>query len=151
MADQYEGFIEQEMAHEVELRDATGCEGLLGHGPAREFGILQSRRQFIANTGLSLGAIALNLLGGRYGLGNGVAHAAAAKTAEAAKNYGSSVYPSLPGLPHFAPKAKRIIYLQMNGAPSQLDLFDHKPDLKAQYNKDLPDSIRMGQRITTMT
>ena len=44
----------------------------------------------------------------------------------------------LPGLPHFAPKAKRVIYLYMEGAPSQLDTFDHKPELAAQFNKDLP-------------
>ena len=57
----------------------------------------------------------------------------------------------LPDLPHFAPKAKRVIYMHMEGAPSQLDLFDYKPNLKARYDEDLPDSIRMGQRITTMT
>ncbi len=57
----------------------------------------------------------------------------------------------MPGLPHFAPKAKRLIYLHMNGGPSQLDTWDYKPGLKAQFNKDLPDSIRNGQRITTMT
>jgi len=53
--------------------------------------------------------------------------------------------------PHFAPKAKRVIYLHMEGAPSQLDLYDHKPQLMARFNEDLPDSIRNGQRITTMT
>ncbi len=57
----------------------------------------------------------------------------------------------LPGLPHHAPKAKRLIYLFMGGAPSQLDLFDYKPKLKELFNKDLPDSVRRGQRITTMT
>jgi hypothetical protein len=54
-------------------------------------------------------------------------------------------------MPHFAPKAKSIIYLHMNGGPSQLDLFDYKPELKAQFDKDLPESVRKGQRITTMT
>ena len=57
----------------------------------------------------------------------------------------------LPGLPHFAPKAKRAIYLFMNGGPSQMDLFDYKPAMGAMFDKDLPDSIRMGQRLTTMT
>jgi len=57
----------------------------------------------------------------------------------------------LAGLPHFAPKAKRVIYLFQHGAPSQLDLFDYKPQLQAQHGKDLPDSIRMGQRLTGMT
>lgn len=55
------------------------------------------------------------------------------------------------GLPHFAPKAKRIIYLFQNGAPSQLDLFDHKPLLQEMQGKDLPASIRNGQRLTGMT
>ena len=55
------------------------------------------------------------------------------------------------GLPHFAPKAKRIIWLTQAGAPSQLDLFDHKPTLKHQYDQDLPNSVRNGQRVTGMT
>lgn len=55
------------------------------------------------------------------------------------------------GLPHFAPKAKRIIYLFQNGAPSQLDLFDYKPMLQKMQGEDLPASIRMGQRLTGMT
>src|SRR4026207_556313 len=55
------------------------------------------------------------------------------------------------GLPHFAPKAKRIIYLFQNGAPSQLDLFDYKPKLNEMFGQDLPASIRMGQRLTGMT
>ncbi|MBL7727704.1 MAG: DUF1501 domain-containing protein, partial [Dinghuibacter sp.] len=57
----------------------------------------------------------------------------------------------LTGLPHFAPKAKRIIYLFQNGAPSQLDLFDYKPKLIEMFGEDLPASIRMGQRLTGMT
>lgn len=55
------------------------------------------------------------------------------------------------GLPHFAPKAKRIIYLFQNGAPSQLDLFDYKPMLNKMQGEDLPASIRNGQRLTGMT
>ncbi|ULQ53525.1 DUF1501 domain-containing protein [Flavihumibacter fluvii] len=54
-------------------------------------------------------------------------------------------------LPHFAPKAKRIIYLFQNGAPSQLELFDYKPMLREKFGEDLPASIRMGQRLTGMT
>jgi hypothetical protein len=53
--------------------------------------------------------------------------------------------------PHFAPKAKRVIYLHMVGGPSQIDLFDYKPEMMKWYDKDLPDSIRNGQRLTTMT
>src|SRR6476661_3906224 len=57
----------------------------------------------------------------------------------------------LPGLPHFPPKAKRVIYLFQHGAPSQLDLFDYKPNLTKMHGTELPDSIRMGQRLTGMT
>jgi len=57
----------------------------------------------------------------------------------------------LPGLPHFAPKAKRVIYLHMVGSPPQHDLFDWKPKMKDWFDKDLPESIRSGQRLTTMT
>src|SRR5262249_35821008 len=57
----------------------------------------------------------------------------------------------LVGLPHFPPKAKRVIFLHQSGAPSQMELFDYKPDLVEQQGIELPDSIRMGQRITGMT
>src|SRR3954449_5094810 len=52
---------------------------------------------------------------------------------------------------NFAPKAKQVIYLHMVGGPSQMDLFDYKPVMKDWYDKDLPESVRMGQRLTTMT
>jgi hypothetical protein len=52
---------------------------------------------------------------------------------------------------HFVPKAKHVIYLHMVGGPSQLDLFDYKPVMRDWYDKDLPESVRMGQRLTTMT
>jgi uncharacterized protein DUF1501 len=57
----------------------------------------------------------------------------------------------LPGLPHFPPKAKRVIYLFQSGAPSQMELFDYKPRLTDFRGAELPDSIRMGQRLTGMT
>jgi hypothetical protein len=57
----------------------------------------------------------------------------------------------LSGLPHFAPKAKRAIYLFMNGGPAQMDLWDYKPRMQEYYDVDLPDSVRRGQRLTTMT
>ncbi len=57
----------------------------------------------------------------------------------------------LPGLPHFAPKAKRVIYLFQSGAPSQMELFDYKPTLRDQLGAELPASIRKGQRLTGMT
>ena len=57
----------------------------------------------------------------------------------------------LPTVPHFAPRAKRIIWLTQAGAPSQLELFDYKPGLKNYFDVDLPDSVRQGQRLTGMT
>jgi len=54
-------------------------------------------------------------------------------------------------LPHCGARAKRVIYLFQSGGPSQMDLFDHKPQMKELFDKDLPDSVRMGQRVTTMT
>ena len=64
---------------------------------------------------------------------------------------GAPIHPGLAELPHLLPRAKRLIYLHMNGAPSQLDLWDYKPGLRNHFDADLPDSIRKGQRITTMT
>ena len=109
----------------------------LGMDPFLEFHRAQTRRQFFGHTGLRVGGIALASLLGRE-------MAAAAPAA-------GRVHAALPGLPHFAPKAKRLIYLHMNGAPSQLDLWDYKPQLKQHFDKDLPESVRNGQRITTMT
>src|SRR5437660_9063680 len=57
----------------------------------------------------------------------------------------------LPGLPHFAPKAKRVIYLFQSGGPSQMELFDFKPRLTEFQGQDLPESVRMGQRLTGMS
>ena len=98
-----------------------------------------NRRQFFAGAGLSAGSIALAMMGGLPGM------------LGAASKKGERVHPSQPGLPHFAPKAKRLIYLHMNGGPSQIDTFDYKPKLAEYFDKELPDSIRKGQRITTMT
>lgn len=58
---------------------------------------------------------------------------------------------ALPAFPNHAPKAKRIIYLFQSGAPSQMDLFDPKPEMEKHRKEDLPESIRKGQRLTTMT
>nr|MDQ3624256.1 DUF1501 domain-containing protein [Verrucomicrobiota bacterium] len=107
----------------------------------QDFATFQTRRAFLHNLGLSAGGIALTHLLGR--------DAAAALPPPAGT--GSRVHPPLPGMPHFAPTAKRLIYLHMNGAPSQLDLFDYKPGLVEQFDKELPASIRGNQRITTMT
>jgi hypothetical protein len=63
----------------------------------------------------------------------------------------SAKTPALPGLPHFPPTAKRVIYLFQSGGPSQLELFDHKPRLAEWQGADLPDSVRGGQRLTGMS
>src|SRR6202011_4261080 len=52
---------------------------------------------------------------------------------------------------HFPTKCKNVIYLHMVGGPAQMDLYDYKPKMKEYFDKDLPDSVRMGQRLTTMT
>lgn len=94
-----------------------------------------SRRKFLASAGLGLGTIGLGslLVPGLF------------------KDKVSDESGLPIGLPHFAPKAKRIIYLFQNGAPSQLESFDYKPLLTEMQGKDLPASIRMGQRLTGMT
>jgi len=107
--------------------------------PAFEYHQLQNRRQFFQGVGLKLGGLALAQIAGQRAL-------AASKS-----DVNEDVHPALPGFPHFAPKAKRLIYLHMNGAPSQIDLFDKKPRLTDYFDQELPDSIRNGQRITTMT
>ena len=104
-----------------------------------DFNKLASRRAFLARSSTGLGAIALgSLLNGRL-LG-------AEKKIVSTKPVGG-VLPEL----HHPAKAKRIIYLFQSGAPSHLDLFDHKPKLKELTNTELPASVRMGQRITGMT
>ncbi len=107
--------------------------------PILEYDLHQTRRQFFGATGIRLGGLALSLLAG-----SSLSQAAEKSTTPA-------VYPGLPGLPHFAPKAKALIYLHMNGGPAQMDLWDYKPKLVDYFDKDLPDSVRRGQRITTMT
>jgi hypothetical protein len=88
-----------------------------------------TRRQFLGRASTGIGAAALaSLLNPELSAAQGIA-----------------------GIPHFAPKAKRVIWLTQAGAPSQLDLFDYKPNLRAMFDKDLPDSIRNGQRVTGMT
>ena len=100
-----------------------------------EHALAQTRRHFFKQGGMGLGCAALYHLLGQDALG-----APAMKAT-----------PGLPHLPHFAPKAKRAIYLFMSGAPSQLDMFDYKPKMNELFDTELPDSIRQGQRLTTMT
>ena len=87
----------------------------------------ETRRCFLQRTGVGLGAAALACL------------------------LNDDARGQQPELPHFAARAKRVIYLLQSGAPSQLDLFDYKPNLRAMFGHDLPDSVRRGQRLTGMT
>jgi hypothetical protein len=111
--------------------------------PLLQYHLLQNRRQFFGDLGIRLGGAALAMM-----LGERVARAAGAPTGLPAAG---RVHPALPGLPHFKPKAKSLIYLHMNGGPSQLDTFDYKPGLKEFFDKDLPPSVQGGQRLSTMT
>src|SRR5579863_686958 len=95
---------------------------------ARALGAEETRRRFFARGAQGIGALALASLLGDKARGEG-----------------------LPGLPHFAPKAKRCIYLHLVGAPPQMETYDYKPKMAEMFDKDLPDSIRQGQRLTTMT
>src|SRR5215469_972074 len=93
--------------------------------------VLLTRRSFLSRSTLGLGALALgNLLGGVL--------------QGAASNSRTSL-----GL-HFPARAKRVIYLFQSGGPSQLELFDDKPGLKEHFDQELPESVRMGQRVTGM-
>jgi Protein of unknown function (DUF1501) len=100
--------------------------------PESEFRLAVTRRHFFSLASTGLGAAALgSLLNPQL--------------------YADTAPGALPGLPHFAPKAKRVIFLHQSGGPAQMDLFDYKPALKKRQGSELPDSVRMGQRITGMT
>ena len=103
--------------------------------PADEAVLRETRRHFFGRGAKGLGNIALLSL---------LAETAKAET-------GKTAVGGLPGLPHFPPKAKRAIYLHMLGAPPQMETFDYKPTMGTWFDKDLPESIRQGQRLTTMT
>jgi len=105
--------------------------------PIDHWSLNQTRRQFFGDNGLRMGGVSLAMM----------AAEGSARAADSAER----VHPPLAGFPHFAPRARAVIYLHMNGGPSQLDLWDYKPGLKEHFNGELPDSIRRGQRITTMT
>ena len=103
----------------------------------RHQALLQNRRHFFGRTATGIGMAALgSLLGG-----------------EAVADPSLLAPLSLPNNPtsHFAPHAKRVIYLFQSGAPSQMDLLDYKPQMKAVHGNELPDSVRQGQRLTGMS
>lgn len=99
--------------------------------PLWESRFLETRRQFFGRAASGIGAAALSTMLG--------------SAARASTDAGP------PRLPDFAPRAKRVIYLFQSGAPAQLDLFDNKPKMRAYFDTELPESVRMGQRLTTMT
>ncbi|VTT96791.1 sulfatase : Uncharacterized protein OS=Chthoniobacter flavus Ellin428 GN=CfE428DRAFT_0195 PE=4 SV=1: DUF1501 [Gemmataceae bacterium] len=101
--------------------------------PAHERALLLSRRHFFGRTATGIGTAALASLMAR-------------DASAAPKRVGG-----LPGLPHFAPKAKRVIYLFQNGAPTHVDLFDYKPELTKRKGEQIPDSVVKGARFSTMT
>jgi len=104
--------------------------------PVREYVQNETRRQFFSRGANAVGWAALASLMGERNM-------ASAAPAQQSANLGR--------LTHFAPKAKRVIYLHMVGGPPQMDLYDYKPKMADYYDKDLPESIRKGQRLTTMT
>jgi hypothetical protein len=108
-------------------------------GPLHEHRQLMTRRHFFGRARAGLGTIALASLLDRE---LSAADRAAGRSAAGAGTL---------GFPNFAPRARRVIYLFQSGAPSQMDLFDHKPLLDRLEGTDLPDSIRKGQRLTGMT
>lgn len=93
----------------------------------------QSRRQFCAHSSMWLGSVALGSLLARS--------AGATQTTRR----------GLPGLPHFTPKVKRVIYLMQSGAPSHVDLFDYKPLLARMRGQEIPASVHRNQQLSTMT
>ena len=105
--------------------------------PLRENQLILTRRQFFGRTSTGIGTAALASL-----LSPGL-FATPGRSEE-----GSG---GMSGLPHFSPDAKRVIYLCQSGAPSQMDLFDYKPNLAQLSGQELPDSVRKGQRLTGMT
>ncbi|QDT07341.1 hypothetical protein K227x_57680 [Rubripirellula lacrimiformis] len=108
--------------------------------PLNAYETLVNRRRFLANSGMGLGTAAMASLV----TGPRIASASPAGSAHGTTD-------DLPPGCHVPPKAKRVIFLFMAGAPSQLDLFDYKPDLQKHFNQALPPSVSMGQRVTAMT
>ena len=114
-------------------RRPTSSPALNGADPLEEWLLNVTRRKFFGTAAQSIGA----------GLGGLALAQLATSRAAAAPTLDASTI--LSQLPHHAPKAKRVIYMHMEGAPSQIDLYDYKPQLNDHYDKELPASVRMGQ------
>jgi len=108
---------------------------------------METRRQFLRRGANSLGMAALATLGADTFLSD------SASAADNPKRPGYLAKPLRAALPktHFPTKAKHVIYLHMVGGPPQMDLYDYKPKMQDYYDRDLPESVRNGQRLTTMT
>ncbi len=105
--------------------------------PVTQSKLIENRRQFFGRSTTGIGSLALASL-----LNPGLF--AAAGNNDKSQN-------GLAGIPHFAPRAKRVIYLLQSGAPSQMELLDYKPALKDLHGQELPETVRQGQRLTGMT
>lgn len=112
----------------------------------QQFELMITRRQLFGRAATGIGVTALASLLKPDIFAQGLGH----PTSTTARQTAPSRTPAVK-LPHFAAKAKRIIYLHQSGAPSQIDLFDYKPALAKHHGSELPETIRMGQRITGMT
>ncbi len=104
-----------------------------------------NRRQFFGRTAVGVGTAALASLLHKDLFGADITSGAAANTGPLPNGAGVA------GFPNFAPKAKRVIYVMMSGGPPHVDMFDYKPHLKDYAGKELPKSVQMGQRLSTMT
>lgn len=100
-----------------------------------EYGFSMNRRRFFTGLGMGIGSMALGSL----------------LMPDLFSSSGATESGLAPGIPHFAPKAKRVIYLFQNGAPAQQELFDYKPLLREMTGKEIPASVRGMQRLTGMT
>jgi len=96
-----------------------------------------NRRDFLTKGSMGLGALALGSLFGT--------------TLNARPTEQQILKSVLPGLPHFAPRAKRVVFLFQSGGPSQFETFDYKPKLNDMFGEELPASVRKGQRLTGMS
>lgn len=108
------------------------------HPAFQEYVRYETRRQFFKRGASFMGSAALAMLAPQW------------LRANEKQSSGMSAIHRAIG-PHFPPKAKQVIYLHMVGGPAQMDLYDYKPLMQEHYDKDLPESVRMGQRLTTMT
>lgn len=100
--------------------------------------LLINRRQFFGKSAIGIGTAALASLLSKDLLGAEIISPRASST-------------GLPGFPNFAPRAKRVIYIMQSGGPPHVDMFDYKPQMAKYKGQELPPSVQMGQRLSTMT